>query len=370
MTRAPRGADVSRFERREEKAMTTFGRRRTAAITLVGALCAFMGVQVPPALAAPAQISYVVIPHPDDEWQTWGLVRGSYNNYKVFIFMTQGEETTYCLTDAQDTRNTSGPHGYQGPRSPTNPAQPDYGETNPLGSYGDPWQGLWSSGCKQARRSGARAFIYDHYLRDGSIPNLSSPARGTYSLGGNTRAGLAPLRKDRTTSFVSRSAIVHTAPNGMGAAVFFDLGDGDLMPEEVEWAINAVRANKSLLGIPNLPDYNVIGAHWNNNYPNCLPNNHPDHRAIHTALWNYNLNTAGPQYGRTCESDPDRSRTADLPLQANVDNWLLDPDNHITGQRRGPQQRRYGWLRTDGWEADSDSATDVFGYRHHFWTRY
>lgn len=87
----------------------------------------------PPAAAAPSAISYIVSAHPDDEWATWGLVKGAANNYKVFVFLTQGEETTHCQTAASQSglalANRTGPYSYQGPDSPV--GQPDYANTVP-----------------------------------------------------------------------------------------------------------------------------------------------------------------------------------------------------------------------------------------------
>lgn len=71
--------------------------------------------------ATPTQLSYVLFPHPDDEYEGWALIDNSTSNYKVFIMMTRGEETSGCLPASA---GIGGPHWYEGPNSPV--GRPDY----------------------------------------------------------------------------------------------------------------------------------------------------------------------------------------------------------------------------------------------------
>ena len=47
------------------------------------------------AYAAPGKIEVIAMPHPDDEMEVWSQIQGSTANYKVFAYLTRGEETSY-----------------------------------------------------------------------------------------------------------------------------------------------------------------------------------------------------------------------------------------------------------------------------------
>lgn len=42
------------------------------------------------------ELQYVVVPHPDDEYQGWGLVTGRDDTYPVFVLLTKGELSQAC----------------------------------------------------------------------------------------------------------------------------------------------------------------------------------------------------------------------------------------------------------------------------------
>lgn len=312
--------------------------------------------------ATPTQLSYVVIPHPDDEYEGWSLIDNSTSNYKVFVLMTRGEETGGCNPASA---GAGGPYWYHGPNSPV--GMPNYNERMPVPN---PWVGRWTSACKQARVESFRTFLETMAASDVSLPR-SPTSRGRFCFGGMPSDGLAPSVVDRTdangnngTTLESRCADVWS--NSVGAIVVFDLGDRDLRPAEVIWAVQQVRANKAPLGIPALPEWNVIGAsYFNKLNSNCAVYDHPDHGAIHTALWNTHIG-AGPQYGRTCLSDPDISATGGRI------NSVSDTTHARTLQmsgttRLGPMPRIYGWLDVPGsWQLTGDT---LFSQRQGFWKR-
>jgi hypothetical protein len=305
--------------------------------------------------ATPTQLSYVLFPHPDDEYEGWALIDNSTSNYKVFIMMTRGEETSGCLPASA---GIGGPHWYEGPNSPV--GRPDYNERMPVPN---PWAGKWTSQCRQARVEAFRTFLETMAASDVSLPRAPT-SRGTFCFGGMPSDGLPPSVDDNGVIRESRCADVWS--NSVGAIVVFDLGDGDLRPPEVIWALQQVRANKAQLGIPALPEWNVIGAsYYNTRYPNCDTYGHTDHGAIHTALWNTNVG-AGPQYVRTCTSDPDITNTGGRI--SSVSDATHARTFQMSGNTRlGPNPRIYGWLNVPN--VIPTTVDSLYGQRQGFWKR-
>ncbi len=304
---------------------------------------------------SPTQLSYVVFPHPDDEYEGWALIDNSTSNYKVFLMMTRGEETAGCLPASA---GTGGPFWYEGPNSPV--GAPDYNERMPT-PY--PWAGKWTNECKQARVESFRTFLEAMAASDASLPR-SPTSRGRFCFSGTPGDGQAPTVVDNGVTRESRCADVWS--NSVGAIVVFDLGDGDLRPAEVIWALQQVRANKAQLGIPALPEWNVIGAsYYNTQYPNCDTYAHTDHRAIHTALWNTNVG-AGPQWVRTCLSDPDLTATGGRI--SSVSDATHARTFQMNGNiRLGPNPRIYGWLNVPN--VIPTQVDSLYGQKQGFWRR-
>lgn len=285
------------------------------------------------------QLAYVVIPHPDDEFEAWSLVERSSDNYTVFVLMTHGEETSGCRVPSE-----GGADWYQGPGSKV--GQPDLGEL----VYGNPWQGRWNPACDAARLASFHLFLDRMAQKDPTLPQ-NPPYRGRVCFPGKTGDGIAPGRLDNGVRHASSCADVYASSRG--ARVIFDLGDTDLTSAEVLWAINAVRTNRASLGIPDLPEHEVLGAAFYNatapnsgvaQYPACDYYGHPDHHAIHVALWTTHLG-AGPQLVRTCDADPDVANTGGriaYVSSANQDAaFAVEPS---TGRRLGASTVAYGWL--------------------------
>ena len=161
------------------------------------------------------------------------------------------------------------------------------------------------------------------------------------------------------------------------ARVVFDLGDGDLTPAEVTWAIQSVRARRRQL-FPRLKEYGVLAASYRNVDPRCLVYDHPDHRAVHVAVYNTDQGTRGPQWGRTCLYDPDVAAGGRVEEMApdvfeyalGVEARSIDPARYPNAVRTGVFQVHYGWLIGDYWAAHGDGA-ETFGDRKQaFWARY
>lgn len=299
--------------------------------------------------AAPTHVSMVVNPHLDDEMQVWSLVENSSSNYKVFVYLTRGEQTGYCVNS---TYNTA--------------FRPDLGETQPVYTP----QGKWTDRCVESRINSTLNFLNNMGSIDSTIPSgFTRYGYSTVSLPSN---GVSISRDDNGTLLVDTTARVYNSTNGMGNAVVFNLGDGDLTQAEVDWAIRAVKNNPSLFGIPaGIPFYNALGAFANSKYPNCNVYSHADHKSIHTALYNTDYGFTGYQTAATCATDPDVARTKDVSYASWDAAWRIGANN----QRIGFAQKNYGWLdsRESGWGVgygtQQNSATP-FMQRQSFWQRF
>jgi len=329
-----------------------------------------LALSVAPASASPTTIEYVLLPHPDDENTMWSRVTGrstttGHNQaatYKVIIYMTRGEETAACRTVSDP--DGPGSAWYEGPSSPS--GEPNYGETYPWGS-GSSWTGKWTSGCKAARMRSTIGYLNDKAASDPTLPSgLAYSA--THSFVGNTSAGIPPQRFDAGGAVVnSYSVDVYTSSNGMGMVLFYDLGDGgtDLTKEEVSWALGATRWNRATIGIPALPEREVNGPYFNSLYTACQSYPNLNHRAVHEAIWNYDLLGSKPQYAATCSTDPDKSRTDSVSATEHSQNV-----SGSTTTRTGLLQKRYGWLIDGWWDGTWTCSACALTSTQSFWRRF
>jgi hypothetical protein len=266
--------------------------------------------------------------------------------------MTHGEETSGCTTGSQ-----GGITWYQ----------PTLGEY----VYGNPWQGKWNAACDAARLASFHLFLDRMAQVDSTLPY--QPAyRGQMCFGGSA-GGATPGRSDNGTPVADRCAEVYASSKG--ARVIFNLGDNDLTPAEVIWALQAVRANKSSLGIPALPEHEVMAAAFYNatapgsgvpQYAGCDYYGHPDHHAIHAALWNTHVG-AGPQYGRTCDADPDVAATGGRIEYVEPATERAAFEVAADGQRKGASTVAYGWLNPAYYESCFGGCG--FSRKQSFWRR-
>ncbi|NCU38976.1 hypothetical protein EOL96_08110 [Candidatus Saccharibacteria bacterium] len=298
---------------------------------------------------SPTQVSLVVNPHPDDEMEVWSLVEGSSSNYKVFMYLTRGEETGYCVTTTYN-----------------NSLRTDLGEVRPPYTP----SGKWSASCVESRIASTLNFLNNMGSSDSSIPTGFVPS--SYSVVSPATNGAALSHVDNGVSIADASVRVYNATNGMGKVLFFNLGDGDLTRSEVEWAIRSVKNNPSLFGIPaGLPFYNAIGSFANSMYTSCTPYSHSDHKAVHSALFSTNFGFKGYQTAATCLTDPDVSRTKDVSTAAWDRAWKIESNY----QRTGYAQKNYGWLNNSlgGWAVGygaNQKAYTPFMQRQSFWQRF
>lgn len=303
---------------------------------------------IPPVPAAdaavnPNKMSYIAIPHPDDEMQAWSLIEESPDNYKVFILLTRGEQSGYC--------NGAGYAAGTGEIAPS------------------PWPGgKWSTTCADARVNSLLAFLKGMGTTDSGLPSSYTyqGVKGPFS-----SLGLTICRRDQANdascTVYDRTAKVWT---GTGAAVVaFNLGDGDLARTEVEWAIKTVRDNRSAMGInSSLPNHNLLGGSFSNiSYSGCYVYTHQDHRAVHEALWQTDFNV-GTQLAPSCASDPDIVRSEAVSYS----NW--HQAFQVSGTTRvGEHVTHYGWLAGGSpgyWPGDYSGQDELFHRDQEWWARF
>lgn len=304
--------------------------------------------------AAPYQKSIIAMPHPDDETQAWSLIEGSTGNYKVFVYFTKGEQTVYCENS-----------GYSG-----------NGEVAPLVTN----PGKWSKGCTDSRINSTLRFLNSMSTKDSAVPggfslnrvqtvfpNSQGKVLGHVDANGYfNQNSSAQVYYSSAEPFVSNNA-------AMGRVIFFSLGDGDLTTNEVTWALNSIKNEPWVYGLPSLPTINVVGPFRNYKYTNCSVYNNDDHVAVHQALWNNDFG-AGWQAAATCASDPDVRRTG--IISDNMWNGIagIGANNYRTGSL----QAEYGWLISGYWPAFSrydanpqgtSNTSSPIMQKQSYWTR-
>lgn len=282
-----------------------------ATLSTLALALGLMAVGCAPAQAnpSPSNVSYVVVPHPDDEWQTWSLVENSPANYKVFIVLTKGEQTGYC---------------------------------NPK----------WTTVCADRRVSSLLGFLSQMSQSDATLPGdwTALGTKGEFS-----PLGFALSKTDGSGAYAApRTADVYLDTQNRGAVVSYDLGDGDLTKDEVTWAIKTTLAQRAALGIDtSLPSYNILGTYYNKNYPGCGLYTHGDHYSVHQSIYSVNFGVKY-QAAATCKSDPETGRTDLTDVSTNTAAWGAG----------GAFGSHYGWLADYSLNKVPFFSTQSFWIRH------
>ncbi|UNX54696.1 hypothetical protein MF406_17765 [Georgenia sp. TF02-10] len=294
-------------------------------------------------------VSYVVLPHADDEAQVWSLLEHTPQRYKVFILATRSEQSGYC-----EPATYTG-SGWQPDLEPAATPAP---------------QGRWSSECEQARLASFVGFLTQMSRSDPSIPGRFEAPR---TVGPFPAEGTDLCRRDTLEDAGSAActpqdlrdagARVLLDTEGRGAVVQFNLGDGDLTAEEVAWAVRTVQGHRAELGLNTTAvDHDVLAIFWNEGLPDCKSYPHPDHRAVHEAVLHVDFG-ARYQAGATCASDP-RARWSRTLSPASVHAaWQLGPDQ----ERLGAHVRNYGWLYNPYYLLDEEGQAELFHSHQSFW---
>jgi hypothetical protein len=298
--------------------------RRTAIFVLsLSVLLANAVSSAPPAGALPlkTQVTYVVSPHPDDEFEAWSLVQNSTANFEIFVVLTHGEQTVAC--------------DHTG-------AWLDPGEIPP--PVGNPGRG--SLGCGVDRIASHRVALNNQANYDTALSPLTvlTLATSTTPLG-----GCSP----NSTGYEVWQG------NGSNAELIFDIGDGRVTPACVHWAVQTARGVKaSLVGASSLPDFAVIGASYYSTSAGCKNYVHADHKAVFDDLTTTNEG-APHQWTSICGtanwSGATRAGTiTDLIWTANME--VVAPNVAV-----GNMQQSYGWQFPGNLDNGSETGFDLSG---------
>ena len=286
-------------------------------------------------------VSYIVVPHPDDEMQAWSLIEDTPDTYKVFIMLTRGEQTAFCISPGFDEATGEAPP-----------------HPRPAGRF--------SSTCEAARQNSFFKFMAAMAERDRGLPSSfdHGGVKGPFHSLGYEVCRHDVLDYEDENCVVDLTAEVWTSPQA--AVVWFNLGDGDLTANEVAWAITTVQENQTALGIDSaLPATSLIGASfWNTGHPDCFVYEHDDHFAVRAALWHIDFGV-GQQLAATCRSDPDASQSEQVSLAA-FDNAF----ETASTTRIGAHAVFYGWLWGEPpgyWPGDYDGQNELFHRHQSFW---
>lgn len=262
-----------------------------------------------------AEVTYVLLPHPDDEFQVWSQVAGREDTYTVFVLMTRGEQSVYCDSE------TGG--------------------------------GRWTDTCVEARLASWTGFFDQMGQHADSLPAdfPDEPATVTGLDTGDVEIG----RDDDGLITVNPDALVWQDADGRGALVAFDLGDGDLTEAEAAWAAGQVVADPGAFGLLERDPDRVLGAYY---YPGdaegCFPYPHPDHAAVAEAVLSTDL--APEQRHATCAADPDVG-----PV---VETSVGEDDADAAFGDGGAFPEHYGWLGE--WPLALEGQTELFHVQQAF----
>lgn len=318
--------------------------RAAAVAALATASVAVAGVVLVAAAGEERAVTYLVVPHPDDEWQGWSLVARQPEAYTVVVLLTRGEQTGFCT-----------PEGLADSHDPVHEPPPE------------PWpQGRFTDSCEQARLSSWRGFFTDMSGADPTLPGDLEPLgrRGPFPVGDVEVCRRDDL-DDAACSSTDTSAHVWRDRRGRGALVSFDLGDGDLSPAEVRWAMRTVRDNRAALGLDTeRPDGRVVGAAYTSSsgHEDCYRYDHRDHEAVTSTLREAPLGM-GEQHAAVCRADGAAARTLEVDA-ASVVAAFGERDAPLG--EHGAHGDRYGWLWAPVYPLDRDGQRELFHVRQSF----
>lgn len=320
-------------------------RRRIVAwgAAILAIVLAVVGVLAVASVRAPADpvSELIVVPHPDDEFQLWSLIADRPDRYRVFVSLTRGEETGYCE-----------------PEILAQSLQDDLGERAP-----DPRPpGRWTSECAEAREASLLGYLSQMAESDPTIPGDFGTMRAEVA---PTEPDVEVCRDDDGTTVcdeTARTLRIWEDRHGRGAVVFFDLGDGDVLPTEVAWAVRATLADLEQSDAP--PVGAILGAFADVDGP-CFPYPHPDHVAVHQTLWDTDFGV-GPQLGATCFFDPRQRMSAMVGDDAADASFEVAPD----GTRIGAHGVHYGWLHAGTYPLATLRQDQLFMTLQSFWVRF
>ncbi|MHB8671000.1 MAG: hypothetical protein ACYDAD_10675 [Acidimicrobiales bacterium] len=278
------------------------------------------------ATSSPDKVVYVVVPHPDDEFEAWSLLQRTPSTLKVFILLTHGERTSAC----------------------DRPHADEPGELPPAAPPG----GTGSASCAQDRLISWNAALDAQADIDSSFDQPGPASAATSPL----PSGDCPIPDAGESIAFGR----------LTARIVFDLGDGRVRPCQVSWAVQSARMLVDDFA-SGLTESGAIGAAYHATDRHCLVNLNRDHAAVFEALTQLDLGV-GPQHsatcGRTWRGTTRRTTVAPDVWTANMAVGLRSPYDRRGYTAVGNLQRQYGWLFPANLDFDDQTGHDLTGGPH------
>lgn len=289
--------------------------------------------------AADPVIRYVPIPHPDDEMASMSLLAPATGRYDVFVLLTRGEGSGYCT--GKPVNNTWS-------------SQQLIPQPQPLGLP-------YTPECAADRLD-----AYGRFLDTMNDQARTDPQGPVTRLVGvpvmvNGTAISRPTRLDAQGAAVSAD-YVDVSVGAHSARFTFDLGDGQLTPDKVVWAIENVRRHLDLLPTQNEGD--IVAGGYVNTTNVGMPDSHPDHVAVRDALAGHDFGLPGSQYSPVGHSEPTAVFGAtDTDYCAHM---CHPADTSGFKGAMGTFQYAYGWLRSGRWSTGAVDAVSGFSQYQSF----
>jgi hypothetical protein len=293
-------------------------------------------------------IRYLVAPHPDDEFAIWSMAQDR-GHFPVLLVLTHGEKAAAC--------GGAGLQAAAGERIPSPPPS-----TPPS-----------TATCSAERIDSLLAFLTDLGSFD---PRWSALTELPPRTGVPPANQPSPQRCDTPASCTS--ALSYRVWSAAGAALLvFDLGDHDVTPAEVTWAIATARSQRTTF-TPTGTEDDIVGMGYENTTnASFAPYDHPDQKAVDEVMTSVNLGLPGPQWSRTYPADPARAMTATIDpalfaAATAVAPGPVDPVANPNARRVGALQVDYGWLAFPGayWWAEQEPVHSFYSRSQDFTKSY
>ncbi len=300
----------------------------------------------------PPTANVFVSPHPDDEFQMWSLIQDRPHEYKIFVFLTRGEESRFCE-----------------PETFKKVFRGELGEIAPIPLPA----GRWTEDCQEGRIDATIGYLADMSQADPTVPgdfeeprNFEIPVEDGAPLPGGQQLCRMDGEDNQVCDASVRDVRVWLDSEDRGAVIFFNLGDGDLTVDNVELALRTLLDSREDWGLaPELEVGTLVGAFANDGSKWCFSYPHPDHLAVHEALRNIDFKV-GPQMGATCFLDPNQKMSAFVNRKSTRASFNIDAD----GNRLGAHEQRYGWLHAETYPLSSILQNTLFQRFQSFWVRF
>ncbi|MCL1601405.1 MAG: hypothetical protein M3112_07710 [Actinomycetia bacterium] len=324
--------------------------RRMVAIFVIGLLMGTVIVVsvalLRPTAPMPEKIDMIVMPHPDDEMEAWSVIENNTDVYHLFVYLTLGEETSFCTPDLPGYQEATGER-----------------EPRPMP------EGKHSEACESERINSTLHFLNQMAETDPGLPHgfTESTMRWSDPFAEN---GVQLTRSDGDARApADRRARVFDGGE-QGQVVFFDMGDGDLTEDETRWVIDTVLANRTALGIPDLRWNRLIGASFyhDSTYEDCMDYPHPDHKSVHRTVWDDNAGAFSEWIVPTCRQDPESTRDGVVDHFGDAME-LGEPTADGYFSRLGSHNIHYGWLKSPYYEGDWEGQEKLFQRNQNFRVR-